>query len=321
MTGNVVRNMVGNSNFPATVVQSGYTVNVSSAATNSSLISRNTVHSLTNNSGAAQTSIYAMDLTLPPTASITANVIERNLIHSLVNNSTDNSSQVWGIVQRGSTVAAVPVTAVVKNNMIRLGLDANGNSLTGGLGYIGIRDIQGATGDSGTTVVNYYFNSVYIGGTGVAAGATAASNTYAFNSTAVASTRNYVNNIFWNALERFGRGQELRDPSWWNRAQSGRFDEQLQRPVRHRHGRLCRSLQCRRSDDTCRLAIGNRAGRQQHLRRSAVCEREWSGIAVLVGAVFIFRIRRRCRGSGPSHTIDESVRWCRHRNSRHHERL
>jgi hypothetical protein len=195
MTGNTVRNMVGNSTFPATVVQSGYVINVSTAATNSSTISRNTVHSLSNASGAAQTSIYAMDLTLPASTNITGNVIERNLIHSLVNTSTDNTSQMWGIIQRGSGTAGVAVTAVVKNNMIRLGLDAAGNSITSGLSFIGIRDIQGATGGAGTTVVSYYFNSVYIGGTGVAS----SSSTFAFNGSALTSTRNYVDNIFWNA--------------------------------------------------------------------------------------------------------------------------
>jgi hypothetical protein len=195
MTGNTVRNMVGNANFAATVVQSGYVVNVSTAATNSSLISRNTVHSLSNASGSTNASIYAMDLTLPASNNITANVIERNLIHSLVNTSTDNTAQLWGIVQRGSGTAGVPVTAVMKNNMIRLGLDANGNSITSGLSLIGIRDIQGATGGAGSTVVSYYFNSVYIGGTGVAS----SSSTFAFNGSALTSTRNYVDNIFWNA--------------------------------------------------------------------------------------------------------------------------
>ncbi len=197
MTGNTVRNMVGNSNFPATVVMSGYVVNVSTAVTNTSLISRNTVHSLSNASGAAQTSIYAMDLTLPATTNIAvnANVIERNLIHSLTNTSTDNTSQIWGIVQRGSGTAGVPVRAIVQNNMVRLGLDAAGNSNTSGLSIIGIRDIQGAVGGAGTTVVNYYFNSVYIGGSGVAS----SSSTFAFNGTALTSTRNYVDNIFWNA--------------------------------------------------------------------------------------------------------------------------
>ncbi|HEX7314759.1 MAG TPA: Ig-like domain repeat protein [Pyrinomonadaceae bacterium] len=195
MTGNTIRNLVGNSTFPATVVGSGIVVNVSTAVTNTSTISRNTVHSLSNASGAAQTSIYAMDLTLPATTNVNTNVIERNLIHSIVNTSTDNTSQLWGIVQRGSGTAAQPVTATVKNNMVRLGLDAAGNSITSGLSIIGIRDIQGAVGGAGTTVVNYQFNSVYIGGTGVAS----SSGTFAFNSTALVSTRSYVDNIFWNA--------------------------------------------------------------------------------------------------------------------------
>jgi hypothetical protein len=79
--------------------------------------------------------------------------------------------------------------------MIRLGLDADGNTVPSGLSVIGIRDIQGATGGAGTTVVNYYFNSVYIGGAGVAS----SSNTFAFNGSALTSTRNYVDNIFFNA--------------------------------------------------------------------------------------------------------------------------
>jgi uncharacterized repeat protein (TIGR01451 family) len=194
MNGNTVRNMVGNSNFPATVVMSGLALN-EATATDTVNVSRNTVHSLSNASGAAQTSIYAIDLTLPTTVNVTANVIERNLIHSIVNTSTDNSSQMWGIVQRGSATAGVPVRANVQNNMIRLGLDAAGNSITSGLSIIGIRDIQGATGGAGTTVVNYYFNSVYIGGSGVAS----SSGTFAFNGGALTSTRNYVDNIFWNA--------------------------------------------------------------------------------------------------------------------------
>jgi hypothetical protein len=195
MTGNTVRNLVGNSTFPATVVGSGIVVNVSTASTNTNTISRNTIHSLSNASGAAQTSIYAMDLTLPATTNVTANVIERNFIHSIANTSTDNTSQLWGIVQRGSGTAGQPVTASVRNNMIRLGHDAAGNSITSGLSIIGIRDIQGATGGAGTTVVSYYFNSVYIGGSGVAS----SSSTFAFNGSALVSTRSYVDNIFWNA--------------------------------------------------------------------------------------------------------------------------
>lgn len=195
MSGNIVRNLVGNSNFPATVVGSGIVVNISTAATLSSIISRNRVSSLSNASGAAQTSIYAMDLTLPATTNVSGNLIERNFIHSIANTSTDNTSQIWGIVQRGSGTAGAPVTATFQNNMVRLGVDSTGSPTTSGLSIIGIRDIQGATGGAGTTVVSYYFNSVYIGGSGVAS----SSSTFCFNSSALTSTRNYKDNIFYNA--------------------------------------------------------------------------------------------------------------------------
>src|SRR3954463_9984459 len=124
-----------------------------------------------------------MDLTLPANVNISGNVVERNFIHSLTNTSTNNTSQLWGIVQRGWGTAAVPVTGTIQNNMIRLGVDAAGNSITSGLSIIGIRDIQGATGGAGTSVVSYYFNSVYIGGSGIAS----LSNTFAFSSSAVTS--------------------------------------------------------------------------------------------------------------------------------------
>jgi hypothetical protein len=83
----------------------------------------------------------------------------------------------------------------VRNNAIRLGLDLAGNPITSGLSIIGLRDLQGATGGAGTTVVSYYYNSVLIAGSGVAS----SSNTFAFNSSALTSTRSYVDNIFWNA--------------------------------------------------------------------------------------------------------------------------
>jgi hypothetical protein len=79
-------------------------------------------------------------------------------------------------------------TATLQNNMVRLGLDAAGNSITSGLLIRGIRDVFGATS-------SYYFNSVYIGGTGV----TSASNSTAFFSDVVINNRNFRDNIFWNA--------------------------------------------------------------------------------------------------------------------------
>jgi len=72
--------------------------------------------------------------------------------------------------------------------MIRLGYTAAGTSITNGL------QINGIFESSGTN--NFFFNSVYIGGTGVA---TLANNSFAFFSNAVTTTRFYANNIFYNA--------------------------------------------------------------------------------------------------------------------------
>src|SRR4029450_7966583 len=79
--------------------------------------------------------------------------------------------------------------------MVRLGLHAAGNSITTGFSIVGILDIAGAT-------ANYYFNSVYIGGTGVAS----FSNTFAFLSDVVNNTRNFENNIFYNARSNASGG-------------------------------------------------------------------------------------------------------------------
>jgi hypothetical protein len=117
-------------------------------------------------------------------ALINANLVERNFVHSLSLTSTDNNSQTWGMLMRGAGAATI------QNNMIRLGLDSAGNPVTSGFSIIGIRDSAPAN------VSSYYFNSIYIGGTGVVS---TGSNSFAFNSNVVVNARNFVDNIFWNA--------------------------------------------------------------------------------------------------------------------------
>ena len=184
MTGNLVRNMVGNSNG-AVVVMTGYTV-TAGTATNPSIISGNTVHSISDVvTGGAAGAIYAFDLTMPALA----NVIERNSVHSVNVISTLATYQIFGLVMRGSG------NATFRNNMVRLGLDATGASITTGFSFVGIRDIALATS-------NYYHNSVYIGGTGVVS----VSNTYCFLSDVVTNTRKFQNNIFYNARSNASGG-------------------------------------------------------------------------------------------------------------------
>jgi hypothetical protein len=187
INGNTIRNLNGNANGAALVVGSGIAMTTTSTA-NFTNVSRNTISNLTNNSGTASNSIYAIDLTFTANAAVTGNLVERNFIYSNSITSTDNTCQIWGIVNRGA--ASATATATIQNNMIRLGIDGSGNPITGGFSIIGIRDIQGV----GASVMNYYFNSVYIGGTGVAS----SSNTFALNSGVITTAHNYQNNILWN---------------------------------------------------------------------------------------------------------------------------
>jgi hypothetical protein len=176
---NTVRNMFGNSNG-GIVVMSGISMSGSTNA-NASTVSNNTIHSLHNKVlGGASGAIYALDLALPVNA---ANLVERNSIHSIWIDTTFLDYQLRGIVMRGQG------SATFQNNMVRLGFNAAGDSIVTPYQIVGINELAGATS-------NFYFNSVYIGGSNVDAGG---SNTFAFSSSAVTVPRNIQNNIFWNA--------------------------------------------------------------------------------------------------------------------------
>ena len=84
-------------------------------------------------------------------------------------------------------ILPVAGSGTYKNNMVQLGLDANGNSITSGYVIYGMFEIAGTN--------NLYFNSVYIGGSGVAS----SSNTFALVSNVTTGTRFYEDNILWNA--------------------------------------------------------------------------------------------------------------------------
>ena len=174
ITGNTVRNLVGNSNVASTIISSGIIISTTSATV--STVSQNVVHSLSNNSGTVNNSIYAIYCSF----GAVANIVERNLVHSLSITSTNATCQLVGILP-------VAGSGTYKNNMVRLGLDAAGNSVTSGFAIYGMFEIAGTN--------NIYFNSVYVGGSAV----TDASTTFAFVSNVASGTRNYLDNIFWNA--------------------------------------------------------------------------------------------------------------------------
>ena len=175
-TGNTIQNISGNSNGLNLIVGSGMVL-TGTGTVGPNTISQNVIHSLSNNSGAISNSIYALYCSFPAT---TANVVEQNFVHSLSITSTATTSQLVGILP-------VAGQGTYKNNMVRLGVDAAGASITPGYAIYGMFEIAGTN--------NLYYNSVYVGGTGVAS----ASTTFGFVSNVTSGTRNYVDNIFWNA--------------------------------------------------------------------------------------------------------------------------
>ncbi|MBX3699144.1 MAG: S8 family serine peptidase [Dokdonella sp.] len=172
--GNLVQNITNNSTTASTIVIAGL---LTTGSTGANVISQNTFRSLVNNAGTINNSIYAMYTSF---ANNSGSIVERNFVHSLVVNSTALNSQIAGILP-------VAGSGTYKNNMVRLGYDADGNSITAGIVMYGMFEVAGTN--------NIYNNSVYIGGTGVAS----SSNTFAFVSNVTTGTRNYLDNIFWNA--------------------------------------------------------------------------------------------------------------------------
>ncbi|MCX6270951.1 MAG: right-handed parallel beta-helix repeat-containing protein [Bacteroidetes bacterium] len=141
-------------------------------------VTQNHIYSLTNSSLSGTISLYGIYYV---GATSGTNIIARNYIHSLRLMTASTTAQMNGIRCYGGS-------SVYHNNMISLGIDAEGNSLTTGYNIRGVYESDGAN--------QFYFNSIYVGGQGIS-GTT--SSTYAFASTVTNKTRVYKNNIFYNA--------------------------------------------------------------------------------------------------------------------------
>ncbi|MES2779802.1 MAG: T9SS type A sorting domain-containing protein, partial [Bacteroidota bacterium] len=181
VTGNTVRKLYSVSTNAATDQSSaivGINSTVSGAGT--MLISGNTVSALV--SEALSGAVNVMGIHYSSTNTGTPNRIERNLVHSLYASSSKTSALVSGITQ-GSGSAKL----LIANNMIRLGFDSTGLAATGPHFITGIQKVAGS---SNVTI----FNSVNIGGSGVANGV---SNSYAYRSNGV-GVDSLLNNIFMN---------------------------------------------------------------------------------------------------------------------------
>ncbi|MCK6690897.1 MAG: hypothetical protein L6Q97_02215, partial [Thermoanaerobaculia bacterium] len=182
VTGNVVNNLkmvAGNTGTGSTSGMIGIWVD-NTAATAGNNVSQNTVYALTNTNATAAVWVSGLHYNGSTTGTHT---VGRNLIHSL--SASNATATLNGIYNQAGA-------ATFQNNMIRLGIDAAGSGVNTGLFINGINEIVGTN--------NFYFNSVYIGGSPT----DGAGSTFAFNSAVTVNTRNYLNNIFYNARSNNG---------------------------------------------------------------------------------------------------------------------
>ena len=150
---------------------------VSTTSTLGNNVSQNTIRNLSNSHASAAVWVTGLEYTGATTGT---HVVQRNLIHSLSTPSTSATATVNGIhLQAGTTT--------YQNNMIALGGDMTANSPQ----VNGIHETITGTGG-----LSFYFNSVYIGGSGVASGT---GHSFALQSALVTNTRNFRDNVFFNA--------------------------------------------------------------------------------------------------------------------------
>lgn len=181
-TYNVTNNLVTNLTSASQVTNGGINSTIVGVAVTTTTanfnISGNTISSLaltgTATTGAVQnTGIFYAGMTTG------TNTISKNIIRNLALNANNSAA-----VLTGMDIASGLLT--ISNNMIALGFDSTGNSISASC------TVRGITKNVATS--NIYFNSIYIGGTGVGSGL---SNTFAFNRSA-AATDDIRNNIFVN---------------------------------------------------------------------------------------------------------------------------
>ena len=176
----ITGNTIGNLSLDGGNVGTGASASViglwiASTSTLGNSIGQNTIRALSNSHPSA--AVWVTGLHYNGAVSGT-HLVQRNFVHALATPSTSATATVNGIyVQAGTTT--------FQNNMMALGtgLTANSPQLNG-------------INETAAGSDNFYFNSVYIGGTGVAAGSAAS---FAFQSSIVTNPRNFRNNIFWNA--------------------------------------------------------------------------------------------------------------------------
>ena len=186
---NIIRNMTSNCSNVISAHLIGIAINTTALQT----ISRNRIYNLTgfSTSGVATSNVGIQLLT--STVAGTVTMVEGNQIHSM--ETTNASEQIVGI-QLGQGFNTCT------NNMIRLGLKQDGTALTVPCQISGIVDELGTP--------KLFYNSVYIGGTGVLNGSTTSAAFRRVNSAAF----EVRNNIFSNGRQNASTGGKHYNVHW-----------------------------------------------------------------------------------------------------------
>ena len=168
-----------NTAIPSGTAAAASVIGISQNSTTANqLVSTNTIYGLANtNAGSSTLGVTGIYYAGPTSGT---NLIDRNLIYGLSVASDGTAAIVTGISAAGGLLT-------VSNNMIRMGINTSGASLSGANIHVGIDK-------SSTNNMSFHFNSVFVGGADVAS---FAANTFAFRRTA-SGTDNIRNNIFVN---------------------------------------------------------------------------------------------------------------------------
>ncbi len=125
------------------------------------IVRGNVVHSLrSTNTATVTASHWVLGMGVNSSTSVGIVLVERNSIHSLSLAATPSSTSVAVL---GTGMLIFGGATNIRNNMIRLGLDPNGNAVTGQVRFYGLYK-------NNATPTGIYHNSIYIGGS-VASGA------------------------------------------------------------------------------------------------------------------------------------------------------
>lgn len=187
VTGNIIRNLTSATQTTAGGSTSAIVGLAYTSTTAPTLINGNTINNLVLTGTSTSAAVQCEGLFYGGPTSGT-NIISKNNIHSLSLNAA-NPAVFLTAMDIGSGLVTI------SNNMIRLGYDSLGNSITAPCVFRGI--------SKNVAITNVYFNSIYIGGAGVGSTAT---NTFAFQRTASATSDDVRNNIFVNARSNASTG-------------------------------------------------------------------------------------------------------------------